>query len=80
MNLYLLMPIDTQRYNSPWFNSKGTVAEMVVLAETESQARQIASDNAGAENRTQKPWKNRKLTQCVKLKNIPQVVSLIYSK
>lgn len=80
MNLYLLIPINVYEYNSPWFPTKGTVSEMVVQAKDEKQARQIASDNGGTENNHRwKPWKNKKWSQCIKLKTKAQVISLTFS-
>ncbi len=53
----------------PWYETK---SEFIIRAETENKARQIAHDNAGAENQnratgTESPWLYRKYSTCSKL-------------
>lgn len=80
MHLYLLIPINVYAHNSPWFPTRGTVSEMIIMAKSEEQAREIANDHAGTENNHRwKPWKHPRWSQCVKLKNKPQVISLLYA-
>lgn len=56
MKLYLLHPNPAWRrgdYLDPWhdrWDAGGTVYSMLIAAETEQQARQIANKSAGAEN------------------------------
>ena len=77
MRLFLLTQRNVYNYNSPWYPEKNKVSEMVVLANNEKEARQLASDNAEDENKRRKPWKDKYWSSCTILKNEPQVINRI---
>ncbi len=69
MKLWLLRPIDDlSEQDDPWWNRQEKVHGFVIRAETEQQAREIAHQNAGDENRmsalTDTPWLDPKYTTC----------------
>ena len=78
MKLWLLeakanLPTDDNPWE-PWYDKS---FGFVVRVETEAEAREIAHENAGDENRgeflsretakTKQPWKNREYSTCVEL-------------
>lgn len=69
MKVWKLKPADhLPDYKSPWFPIGGKVLGMVVVAATEDDARQIAHDNGGDENRFAIcPWKDSQLSTCVEI-------------
>lgn len=79
LSLYLLIPKNICAHNSPWLPEQGTATEMVVYAYDEKQAREIADSNAGRENAHRwKPWKSDRWSQCIKLNDKPQTISIIW--
>lgn len=80
MKLWLLRPVDKFKKNdNPWNPWYDKAFGFVVRAETEEQARELANDSAGDENRgeflgnktsnTKQPWKEAKYSTCVELLN-----------
>lgn len=73
MKLWLLRALDNlPRDRDPWREAHGRVFGFVIRAETEEEARQIASWHRGAEDRSRwmddpSVWQNPKLTTCTEL-------------
>jgi hypothetical protein len=69
MKLWLLRPRDDlSEQDDPWWNRHEKAHGFVVRADTEQQAREIAHQNAGDENRasapTDAPWLDPKYSTC----------------
>lgn len=69
MKLWLLQPKDLPPGNDPWHPWYDKAFGFVVRAETEREARDIAHDCAGDENRDPRaqPWKDAAYSTCVEL-------------
>lgn len=72
MKLWLLRPRDDlSDQDDPWWKRHDKAHGFVVRAETEQQAREIAHQQAGAENRTSAltdaPWLDPKYSTCKQL-------------
>lgn len=73
-----LWKLDPGREDMPPWNQYDTAESIVVRAETEKRAREIADDNAGCERfceieymgeqRTCNSWLEKEITSCVELK------------
>lgn len=74
MNLWILRPIEKPENDDPWEPWYDKCFGFVVRAETESEARQYAQDNAGDEKRgyflgkktanTKTPWLDENYSTC----------------
>ena len=78
MKLWILRPVETLDNNdNPWEPWCDKCFGFVVRAETEENARNIAHENAGDENRgeflgnqianTKEPWRNPEYSTCIEL-------------
>ncbi len=78
MRLWILRPVeDLDKDDDPWTPWYDKAFGFVIRADTETEARQLAHDDAGDENRgeflrekiskTTEPWKDVKYTTCIEL-------------
>ena len=70
MRLFILLPLgDLNSEGSPWNPWYDKMFGIIVQAETEYEAREIAAENAeGEQTKEWNPWLVPELTSCVELK------------
>lgn len=68
MKLYILRPIENQTINNPWKPWYDKAFGFVIRASSEQEARQIADEEAGDENRSEEhPWLDVNYSMCIEL-------------
>jgi hypothetical protein len=77
MKIFELRPVKNLKDDNPWYPWYDKAFGFIVRAETEAEARKIASENAGEENRgeflskktanAKTPWMDEKYSTCIEL-------------